>query len=100
MIHPAVALDPHLALGHHAGRDVQHECSALSVGPTARQRIGAQAPGDAAPRGHAGTAAVRVGAEQADHIRLGDALHIAAEATDVVGVFDGYGGDSAVASAL
>ena len=43
---------------------------------------------------------MRVGAEQADHVGLGDVLHIAAEATDVVGVFDGYSCDSAVASAF
>ena len=96
----AIALDPHLALGYDASGDVQHECAALAVGPAARQRVGGQAPGNAAPRGHAGPGTVRVGAEQADHVRLGDALHIAAEATDVVGIFDGYGRDSAVASAF
>ena len=81
-----VALHPHLALGRHAGGDVQHDRPALRGRNTHRDRIGDHAALGAAERGDNGAGAVSVHRGDADHAAFGGHGGIFAQAPDVVAV--------------
>ena len=90
----AVALHAQLALGHHAGGEVEHHRGAARAGDADRVRVRAEAPRGAAPRRHVEPVHA-VGPEQADEPGIGGHLRVVGEPAHVAGARGGRGAQAA-----
>ena len=88
---PAIALHPHLALSHRRRSHVEDDWRTRARRKPHGDWIGAVPRFAPAPRGHA-TDRRAIDEHQSNSSLLGNALHIAAEAADVIGLADGNSG--------